>query len=607
MATRSLGQLTLDLVAKTQGFERGMDKSSRKAKKTADDISRAFKGAMQTMLAFAGAGGIGLFIKGQIDAADAAGELAMQLGITSEELSTLTFATEMSGATQDDLRLALRRLARGIDEGIKGAGTYGKALTELGIEVKDTEGNAKSATDVLYDLARLFEDMPDGAEKTAIAYKLLGDNGQRLIPLLNEGAAGMDELRQRARELGLEISGEAAAAAALFNDNLDLLRKTAVGFGRDIALDAVPKFNNIIVAMQEANRESGLLMAAWVGLGGLAAEFGVDDIDTQIRDLEANLARLKDVASGESPGGATAAQFGLISSGSTQREIDAIEARLDDLYAHRAELDRQQQEREKAALDRQRELAEAQARQQAALREQAATAAEDERRQKALEKITEGLREQQATLGMTAEQLLRYKLESLGATESQIEMALAAQETVRAFEEEEKKAAQSAKLVEQFWTEAARNMQSAMADFFYEMDGDISDMLKNFIDAMRRMLSQALAFQTLSAIPGLGSILQATPTPAGGNALGGAAMPGQLREVNERGPEMLSVGGRDYLMMGSQQGHVTPASRLGGVNVTVNQDNRNAMSPDQIMQFGETLRGQILGDVTRMLNGYAPV
>ena len=51
---------------------------------------------------------------------------------------------------------------------------------------------------------------------------------------------------------------------------------------------------------------------------------------------------------------------------------------------------------------------------------------------------------------------------------------------------------------------------------------------------------------------------------AGGRALGGPVSAGGLYQVNERGPELLSSGGKNYLMMGSQGGNVTPNNQMGG-------------------------------------------
>jgi phage-related minor tail protein len=47
-------------------------------------------------------------------------------------------------------------------------------------------------------------------------------------------------------------------------------------------------------------------------------------------------------------------------------------------------------------------------------------------------------------------------------------------------------------------------------------------------------------------------------------AKGGRAERGSLHPINEVGPEVISVGNRSYLMMGAQDGQVTPAARGGG-------------------------------------------
>ena len=52
---------------------------------------------------------------------------------------------------------------------------------------------------------------------------------------------------------------------------------------------------------------------------------------------------------------------------------------------------------------------------------------------------------------------------------------------------------------------------------------------------------------------------------AGGRANGGPVAAGQMYEVNERGtPELLTYGGKQYLMMGNQSGNVTPMGSGGG-------------------------------------------
>jgi tape measure domain-containing protein len=104
------------------------------------------------------------------------------------------------------------------------------------------------------------------------------------------------------------------------------------------------------------------------------------------------------------------------------------------------------------------------------------------------------------------------------------------------------------------------------------------------IEAPKAVLS-AYRFGAATGGPALGSIFAGIAAAAtavqvsaiassqyqGGRAEGGGVYAGGMYRVNERGPELLSVGNRDYLMMGSQNGSVTPNSKLGGgTGVVVN-------------------------------------
>jgi hypothetical protein len=44
---------------------------------------------------------------------------------------------------------------------------------------------------------------------------------------------------------------------------------------------------------------------------------------------------------------------------------------------------------------------------------------------------------------------------------------------------------------------------------------------------------------------------------------GGPVSAGSMYQVNERGPELLNVGSRQFLMMGAHSGSVTPNAKMG--------------------------------------------
>ena len=76
-----------------------------------------------------------------------------------------------------------------------------------------------------------------------------------------------------------------------------------------------------------------------------------------------------------------------------------------------------------------------------------------------------------------------------------------------------------------------------------------------------------------NALPGdsLDNLFRLTGSFAG-RAIGGPVSAGSLHPVNERGPVLLNVAGKQYLMMGDQPGTVSPTTgnQGGGMSVTNN-------------------------------------
>lgn len=126
---------------------------------------------------------------------------------------------------------------------------------------------------------------------------------------------------------------------------------------------------------------------------------------------------------------------------------------------------------------------------------------------------------------------------------------------------------------------------------------------KSFFDTIARQITSGLWQQFINGLlgqpgtsgagtsggAGLFSIL--STLFGGGRAIGGPVSAGMVYEVNERGPEIYSTGGRNYLLP-VQGGHVTPmATSQGNGGVTVHQSiviqgRMDNSTPDQIARRG---------------------
>ncbi len=147
--------------------------------------------------------------------------------------SKLAYAASLNDATLADLEQALKGLSNKMQEG-------STAFAELGVAVRDGAGNMRPVKDVLFDLANAFQRLPDGAQKAALANKLMEESGVRLIPLLNNGAEGLKAMADEAERFGVVVSEELAQRSAELNHNIVRLKASATGLANELGQALVP-------------------------------------------------------------------------------------------------------------------------------------------------------------------------------------------------------------------------------------------------------------------------------------------------------------------------------------------------------------------------------
>jgi len=249
--SKSLGTLTLDLIAKIGGFTGPLDQSGRAAQKWRRQIEKDAKAAGIAIGAAgaAAAAGLGYMIKASIDAADAASKAAQSTGLTTEAYTSLAFAADMSGVSTSELDAAMSRLNRTALEVAAGSEKQEALFKTLGVSVKDAGGALRDGDQILMDLADRFAKMPDGIGKSSLAMEVFGRSGAKMIPLLNSGSEGIKDLTEQARALGLVINDEQAKSAERFNDNLSILAGVSRGAGNVIAGELLPVMNDFTAEM----------------------------------------------------------------------------------------------------------------------------------------------------------------------------------------------------------------------------------------------------------------------------------------------------------------------------------------------------------------------
>lgn len=256
------------------------------------DESNRVKGLLAGLGVSLSAASFAALIQNAIDAADHLNKLAQKIGISVEALSTLRFAAQLSDVSLETLQKGVKGLSQNIAEANAGVGDGTQMFEALRISVKNADGSMKSTEDVLLQVADVFAKLEDGAVKTTLAVKLFGKSGIDMIPFLNQGAAGINQLMLEAERLGLKLTTETARAAEVFNDNLTALKAASSALGISLASDFLPELTHITNAMREAANDSGKLKAMWVGLGGAG---NLIFNGTEFKQARDEIARLQDL------------------------------------------------------------------------------------------------------------------------------------------------------------------------------------------------------------------------------------------------------------------------------------------------------------------------
>ena len=261
-----VGALRVTLGLDSAQFTTGM-KTAQTGLQRFAGIAKAGALAIGTAMVAAG-GAMAMAMKGVIDRADQMYEASQALGVTVEDLSRLQYAAELSGVSAENLEKSIRKLSVGLYDASQSAtGPAATAFRAIGISATDAAGNIRPAIDVIGDLAARFETLPDGAEKTALAIKVFGRSGADMIPMLNEGEAGLKAMYEEAEQLGIVLDTETAAAAERFNDNLTRLGKVQDGIVTKVTAGMLPAFDRLAASLVTAANDSNGLRLAGRGLG----------------------------------------------------------------------------------------------------------------------------------------------------------------------------------------------------------------------------------------------------------------------------------------------------------------------------------------------------
>lgn len=161
---------------------------------------------------------IGLFHEAA-NRADKFQDLADKLDASTEALSRLGYAAELSGSSMEDIERAATLLSKANIAAAKGTEEQALAMEMLGVSADDFASMDLDKKFLL--IGQALDSLSSPLEKNRLLLALFGKSGAGLKPLFAGGAVGIRELLEEADKVGATVKGEDAKQAAKVMDAFD--------------------------------------------------------------------------------------------------------------------------------------------------------------------------------------------------------------------------------------------------------------------------------------------------------------------------------------------------------------------------------------------------
>ena len=178
---------------------------------------------------------------------DGIDKASIRIGVSAERLQSLRYAANLSGASADTLDKSMAKLNENMAKAAAGKNEELASLfKKLGISLKDANGNLRNAADVMPQFADAIQRNTDAGLRARMMIAAFGEEGQKLVPMLEGGSGALQEMEDRAKRLGLVMSGDDVKAAAALGDRFSELGMVFDSFGNTLSAKIAPVLTPII-------------------------------------------------------------------------------------------------------------------------------------------------------------------------------------------------------------------------------------------------------------------------------------------------------------------------------------------------------------------------
>ncbi|HIE8871901.1 TPA: phage tail tape measure protein [Klebsiella pneumoniae] len=242
MAGKSLGTLTIDLIAKVGGFVQGMDKAERASQKWSAQVKKDAKEVGASIVAIGaaaataavGIGAAGLaVVKNTAQQVTEADRWAKSLKMSTQDLLAWQYAAEQAGLTGDNIADIFKDINDKVGDAILNkSGEAAQALDTLGLSAEKL--SQQSPDKQLLAISSALQKIPSQAGKTNIL-ESLGNDLSKMLPLFDNNNEKLKQFIQLSKDFGIAPPQEDIDNLVKVNQFFQDIETSARGLKMEIA------------------------------------------------------------------------------------------------------------------------------------------------------------------------------------------------------------------------------------------------------------------------------------------------------------------------------------------------------------------------------------
>ena len=254
-----LGTTTVSLRARTQQFQRQIGSAGIALRSFSRNVGEAVRSValIGAGLAF-GSAGLGGLVRGWADAATRLRELSLATDVAVPRLQQLQRIFEADGVAAEQFRFGFLRLNRTIGNALRNEFTAVQVFQELGVAIRDADGNARNAADILEDVIPALAKLPVTLQQS-LGAELFGRTYIRIATAVarvtQEAEALRKEIERQAQLFGTITDQEAIALKSLSQSFVDA-GNAAQYYGQQVAVALGPNITAAIEGVLKAIRQN---------------------------------------------------------------------------------------------------------------------------------------------------------------------------------------------------------------------------------------------------------------------------------------------------------------------------------------------------------------